>query len=164
MIFYNPKTIIYSPDYKHRYMIRYSAVNTTDETPFVLFIGLNPATRDTGGFVTRCKRVGHKLQYGVVKIMNLFSFRADTPLKLVCAEERNTHINDIMLSLECKRADKIIACWGNQGKLYHRETLFKEAVDRDIYCFGTTNGGSPRYLLYWNTEELVLWSQKRKDF
>lgn len=156
--------ILISKDWKHRYDIW----EIWDyEKDFILFIGLNPATRFSGGLVTRCKNLAKDWKYGGVHIVNLFSYRTTNPKELFKQKYLTNEVNDNRIKELIKEAGLIVACWGNLGKFKNRDLeviAMINSENKEIYSLGLTQLGYPCHAAYVKRGvKLILWNGIKKN-
>lgn len=146
---------IFNDDRTHRFVLERGA----PDTPYVLFIGLNPSTaaEDVEDATTR-RLTTFAAGWGFRrwKIVNLSALVSTDPKGLrdyhpprsIRAQEK-LHLRHAIAG-----AHRVVACWG-AGVKYLREQdreelpewLIRYACGR-LLCFGKTKGGHPKHPLY----------------
>ena len=111
---------VFSPDRAYRYVLRHWCADTISENPKrIAWIGLNPSTADEvtldQTLATVC-RYSRKWGFAEVVMLNLFAFRATDPRYLKRATDPIGPDNDEHLLTEVRNVDRVIACWGGQGR------------------------------------------------
>ena len=132
-----------------RYRYRLSRV-WNDRIPSVLFIGLNPSTADAeqdDPTVRRCIGFARQWGYGGMVLVNLFAWRATDPRELKRVIDPIGPENDRWIAAEAARAGRIVAIWGNGGRLGDRDRAVLRRLGA-VYCMGRTKKGCPRHPLY----------------
>jgi hypothetical protein len=120
------------------------------ELPRVLFIGLNPSTADAerdDPTLVRCVGYARSWGYGGVYTANLFAWRATDPRDLKLAAAPVGPDNDRVIQSLAKRADKVIAAWGNGGVWRNRAARVRELLP-ELYYLKLNQGGQPAHPLY----------------
>lgn len=124
-----------------------------NDSPRVLFIGLNPSTADeyTNDPTTRrCCYFAESWGYGGLYFCNLFGYRATYPLTIDRAELLHA-ANIPAITMAKGLVSEVVVAWGDgievvkQGKSVasHIAELVAPAK-----CFGYTEKGNPRHPLY----------------
>ena len=98
---------------------RYSLMRCWDtQLPTVLWVMLNPSTADAvqdDSTISCCIRFSRSWGYGSLEVGNLFAFRATDPNDLKSHPDPIGPFNDERLKDMAKRADIVIAAWGDHG-------------------------------------------------
>jgi len=121
--------------------------------PRVVFIMLNPSTADAARddpTIRRCVGFARRWGFGSVEVVNLFAYRATRPAALRRVGDPVGRSNDTHILEAVRRARRVVAAWGDQGRLFGRDA---EVIDRlrdvaRLWCLGTTRLGCPRHPLY----------------
>jgi hypothetical protein len=121
--------------------------------PRVTFIMLNPSTADAvrdDPTIRRCMAFVCSWGGGSLEVVNLFAYRTGRPALLRAAPDPVGPRNDWYLLRAARRADRLIAAWGNHGVLHARDrtVLHLLADQAELFCLGTTRLGQPRHPLY----------------
>lgn len=141
------KNAILSADRKYRYILS----RTWDETkPTVLFIGLNPSTADEeidDPTIRKCINYAKSWGYGKILMANLFALRSTDPNNLKHELDPVGSENNTYILKSASKADLVIACWGNPGRLFNRD---KEVISLipNLHCLKRNKNGSPHHPLY----------------
>ena len=141
---------IFSTDRRHRYALWR---RWTRDLPALAFIGFNPSTADeTKDDATIRRVVGFATRwgYGSLYMVNLFSFCATHPDKLVPRklETLTNDENDFWLDLITRCCDKAVIGWGALGALHGRSDMIRRQYKKLLWCLGTTKNGEPFHPLY----------------
>ncbi len=139
---------------------RYALWRTWDEElAHVMFIGLNPSTADgtiDDPTIRRCIGFAREWGYGGVYMLNLFAFRATDPRALKLATDPIGPENDTSLLMYAEGADKVIAAWGNGGRLLNQGYYVNGILNLKLFCLGVTKSKQPRHPLYARGDSLLL--------
>lgn len=131
--------------------------------PSALFVMLNPSTADgiaEDATLRRCISFAKALGFLRLEVVNLFAFRATSPLELEAEYNRNgleavcgpDNGDAIMEGMDNCRT--IIAGWGERlskgiaGERAGEILLMAKRLGRDVFCLGKTADGYPRHPLY----------------
>jgi len=138
-----------SSDRKYRYVLwRRWEYNT----PYVLFIGLNPSTADESEddpTIRRCKRFASDWGYGAIYMVNLFALRATNPNEMLAHDDPIGSDNDNWIQDLAQNAGVIVCAWGAHGCHMNRDEDVKHLLaDYELMCLGVTKAGKPRHPLY----------------
>jgi len=140
---------------------RYSLWRIEDsKKPLIGFIGLNPSDANEtidDKTVTRCRNCVKEFNkkepinyYGGFYMINLFAYVESDPKKLKKADypisfENNNDNNNYLCNLS-KKVEKIIVCWGNDGKYKNRSTDVLDILKQEqLYCLGKNQTNEPRH-------------------
>ena len=106
----------------------------------VMFIMLNPSKADAecnDATIRRCLGFADSWGFGSLLVGNLFAWKATKPADLKAAERAGKEIvgpcNDDALEVMVKRAQKVIAAWGNHGVLQNRSHELREKLRGQLY-------------------------------
>lgn len=122
--------------------------------PEVCFVMLNPSTADAltdDPTIRRCINFAKSWGYGSLVVRNLFAYRATDPRELRNAEDPIGGHRGLAELVNAKHAEKLVAAWGQHGKLMDRGKQALEIFQQEnvsVYCLGTTKDGHPRHPLY----------------
>lgn len=136
-----------SPCRRYRYTLERSWDHAL---PTVMFIALNPSTADESTddpTLRRCIRFARDLGYARLILTNLFALRSTDPRALLTAADPIGPDNDRHILDSARRADLIIACWGNRGGYLGRDARITNMIP-ELHCLGLTKAGAPRHPLY----------------
>lgn len=120
------------------------------QSPFVLFIGLNPSTVDEindDPTLTRCMDYAKRWGYGGVCVANLFAYRATKPTDMLRVKDPNGKDNNKWLKKLSKAAGLTVAAWGNHGKHLNRSQDVQEFL-KDLHYLQLNRSGEPSHPLY----------------
>lgn len=140
---------VFSPDRVYRYVLRR---RWCGEGPTVNFILLNPSTADESRLdptLRRCAGFARSWGFAGMVITNVFAFRSTCPDVLCRAAEPVGPANDRHLLREARRADAVVAGWGNHAAHLGRAAAVARLLDGvEIRCLGVNGTGMPRHPLY----------------
>lgn len=124
------------------------------ESPYAVFIGLNPSTADErqdDPTIRRCIDFASRWQFGEFCMLNLFAWRDTKPERMKAVPEPIGPENDRWIEEIAKGAGIVVAAWGKHGSHLGRAA----AVERLLLHAGVRlhelrrNGdGSPEHPLY----------------
>lgn len=137
----------YSPCETYRYGLerRWGAGGT------VLFVMLNPSTADAlrnDPTIERCERRARAMGFGVLRVANLFAYRATRPEDLRRAPEPVGPGTDALLDTWSAAADLVVAGWGVHGGHDGRAQAVAARLPAATTHLGLTMAGHPRHPLY----------------
>ncbi len=142
-----PEVSVYSKDMGYRYAF----ARWWGEGPLVLWVLLNPTTRDTKGgqrqTLRRCITWSRSWDNAGLIIGNLFAFRDNDPEGLRKVTDPVGPLNDAILEALDTMADRTVVAWGYKSWL-HGRTADVGALLRQPLCLGVTQSGEPRHPLY----------------
>lgn len=121
--------------------------------PQITFVMLNPSTADAyqdDPTLRKCINFAQSLDYGSLKVVNLFAYRATKPCELRKVADPIGLKNNYYIQLATRRASLIIVAWGIHGSFQGRDKVVHNLIYRDqnLYCLGLTKDGYPRHPLY----------------
>lgn len=153
---------IFSEDRVYRYNW---ARRLSNNLARMLCIGVNPSKADeyrSDNTITRSCNFARRFGYGVLEFGNLNAFRATDPKIMKAASDPVGPDNDRYLREAIQRCGLIVVGWGIHGAFMKRDQTVLSMIsseNKEIYCFGTTNGGFPRHpSRLANNTELVRYS------
>lgn len=119
----------------------------------VCFCLLNPSTADAttdDPTLRRCLGFARDWGFGGVEIVNLFALRATDPRLLRRTPDPVGPRNDAAIVRAARRADLIVAAWGNHGALRSRAEAVRALLSpiATVHALGITKMGHPRHPLY----------------
>lgn len=141
---------VLSPDEKYRYLLTRERAGG----PGLVFIMLNPSTADDrvdDPTIRRCIRFAARENAGRLVVVNLFALRATDPRELARHPDPVGPRNDEFILIHCTPGARVVAAWGNGGKLHGRDaavTAMLASADVPVLCLGVTGSGQPRHPLY----------------
>lgn len=134
---------------------RYCLWREWDATlPVVAFVLLNPSTADASRddpTIRRCLGFARTWGFGRLEVVNLFALRATDPSALRQAADPVGPRNDEHLRRTVRAADRVVAAWGNGGRLHGRGDQVMRWLDRPM-VLGWTKARQPRHPLYLRRE------------
>ena len=161
-------TAEFSPNKTYRYVLSRDWSLPDEEKKTVLFIMLNPSTADENVFdptVRRCFGYAVRWGFNVMKVANIYAYRATNPKDMLNAEKIGIDIiglpeNDLWITKLSSEADKIICAWGAMKWSKERETKVLKFLTMwhpdKLYCLRKTKDGRPVHPLYQrNDVELI---------
>lgn len=122
----------------------------------VVFLLLNPSTADAFELdptVTECRKRSINLGADVLEVVNLFAFRSPYPTDLrkrAVGFRGDDPENNATILAACTGAHCVIAGWGNDGALDHRDLSVLNLLRSNrtaLHHLGTTQGGYPKHPL-----------------
>lgn len=147
MVLYRDKSAVISDCFEYRYVLeRVWGTNTSR----LLVIGLNPSTADSmvdDPTIRRCVGFAQSFGYDGLLVGNLFAARSASPTRLKQIADPVGPDNDWWLDKLQSRANRVVAAWGNGGRLNGRSSDVFCSL-KNPYCFGRTKLGEPRHPLY----------------
>lgn len=165
-------TAIIDPQEVYRYRLTRNLFHDDDRT--MTFIMLNPSTADheeNDATIRRCISFAEREHYGKLEVINLFSFRATDPKRLVSmAREdpswlRHDPVDRMVRHVAATRPQGLlVAAWGKRPSGMPKE-IYENAVDRmaaiadprfavSLWCLGANKDGSPKHPLYLKADTL----------
>jgi hypothetical protein len=140
--------------------IVWPALQAGSATPHYLeiacFLMLNPS--DATAFkpdptVTECVKFTRRWGYDITWVVNQHAFRSPYPTDLkkrACGARGDDAINAEAILHACRQASIVIAAWGNDGTLDHRDVVVKRLLTEDgirPHHLGLTHAGNPKHPL-----------------
>ena len=116
----------------------------------ILFIGLNPSTANEkidDPTIRRCINYAQNWGYGSLLMVNLFAYRATMPSELKNVKNPIGNDNDLHIIELSKKADIVVAAWGNEGTLLNRDKEVKKILP-NLMCLKINKSGQPSHPLY----------------
>lgn len=121
-------------------------------------IMLNPSTADADNddpTIRRCISFARREGFGGIGVLNLFAFRATSPMDMKSADDPVGPDNDYYsrwLMSHAHAADmSVLAAWGAHGSHLGRDTYVRglaKMYGARLVTLGTTKDGHPRHPLY----------------
>ena len=126
----------------------------------VLWVMLNPATADEHVLdptLRRCEGFSKRFGYDGFEVVNLFALRSTDPSVLPrLGWAAIGPDNDLAIRQAADRADRIIVGWGQERFARSRALAVSMLLcDRDLYCLGQNQDGSPKHPLYLSAATLL---------
>jgi hypothetical protein len=129
---------------------RYELLRVWDDAmPTVCFVMLNPSTadhRNDDPTIRRCIGFAKSWDYGGIRVVNLFAYRATNPRTLKHVRDRVGPDNDEWIEAAIRNSGLAIAAWGANPMARDRSVTLKGKCD--LWCLGTTKSGAPKHPLY----------------
>ncbi|MBA7715433.1 hypothetical protein ES703_124479 [subsurface metagenome] len=132
-----------------------------NDSPRVLFIGLNPSTANelqNDPTIRRCLGFAEKWGYGGMFFCNLYSYISTDP-RLLSSEEALHAANIPAITMATSLSVLTVAAWGDGVELVENGKSVAEHVEELVapsFCFGMTQKGNPKHPLYLPSDaELV---------
>ncbi len=147
---------------------RYRLGRTWDNRlPVLLFIMLNPSTADANvddATIRVCMGRAMRMDCGGIMVVNLFGYRATSPLDMLVAADPIGPSNDVYIEETLAAKPKLaIAAWGVGGNHMDRARKIADkchAFGVPLHCLGVTKDGSPRHpLRIGYAVSPVLWNR-----
>lgn len=124
----------------------------------LVFVMLNPSTADAeldDPTIRRCISFAKRENYGAIRVVNLFAFRATDPAELAKADCAVGPLNEKRL-FECIKwaaegHTQIVCAWGAHPFIGNKANGFRAVArvnNATLYCLGRTKDGHPRHPLY----------------
>ena len=117
----------------------------------VLFIGLNPSTANDqidDPTIRRCVSFSRTWGYCAMEIVNLFAYRATHFSDLKKTKDPIGLYNDRWIAAAYqKKADIVVACWGNHGNYLQRSNTIKLQF-KNLHCIKLNKTLQPAHPLY----------------
>jgi len=141
---------------------RYTLWRTWDyKKGCVVFIGLNPSTADEtkdDPTIRRCIGYAKAWGYGYLCMVNLFAYRATSPIDMQIQSNPIGHENDTYIFDACKQARIIIAAWGTGGGFLRRDREVIRLIP-NLHYLRLTKKGFPAHPLYLPKDlEPIKWN------
>jgi hypothetical protein len=143
---------LFDPTGVYRYLLRRT---WDDARPLIVFVMLNPSTADArkdDPTIRRCMGLARSWEFGRLEVVNLFGFRTPYPRILREVPDPVGPDNDAHVLGAVKRAEAVVAAWGNAGAMANRgpDMLVRmaEIARAPLQCLGLTRTGQPRHPLY----------------
>lgn len=148
-----------SPCTKYRYWLYREWDN---QKRSCLFIMLNPSTADDkkdDPTIRRCIAYAQGFGYGSLYVVNLFALRATNKAEIQKTENPIGPENDQWIEQLSKKADCIIAAWGNDGKYLNRSQEILKKLSQEghiVYCLKVSKHNEPCHPLYLKKESVLI--------
>ncbi len=121
-----------------------------------VFLLLNPSSANAfkpDPTVTECRKRAAATGADVLEVVNLFAFRSTYPEDLpkrAAGYRGDDTFNDAEIMAACRGACWVIAGWGNDGVLGHRDLVVRSMLRTngvELHHLGTTASGHPKHPL-----------------
>lgn len=138
-----------SPCGKYRYTLL-RQLNGGNRT--CVFIMLNPSTADAhkdDPTIRKCIGFTKRLGYDILKVVNLYAYRATKPKDLAHAHDPVGPLNDQHILATVRDAALVLCAWGTYDP-YMRARAVVEMLDEHgpLMALGLSKNGHPRHPLY----------------
>lgn len=119
------------------------------------FVMLNPSTADAkidDPTIRRCMGFARREGAGGIIVVNVYAFRATSPVDLFKATDPHGPDNDLHLARiahwGAQSGMPIVCAWGAHGNNTNRHVAMLAMFGARLVCLGTTKDGQPRHPLY----------------
>ncbi len=132
-----------------------------NDSPRVLFVGLNPSTANelqNDPTIRRCLGFAEKWGYGGMYFCNLYSYVSTDP-RLLSSEEALHRANLPAIMMATSLSVLTVAAWGDGVKLVKNGQSVAEHIKELIepsMCFGLTRRGNPKHPLYLSIDAQLV--------
>ncbi len=116
---------------------------------------LNPSVADeekNDPTISQCENYATNWKFGGLEVVNLFAFISTDRKKIrKGGKEIIGKNNDDRVLRTCKKADLVVAAWGNDGKIQNRSTEVKKLLQKSgikIRALKINKSGEPHHPLY----------------
>lgn len=137
---------------------RYQLARSWDATlPFLLFIMLNPSTADAtldDRTIRRCMGFARDNGFGGIRVINLFAFRATSPVDMFAATDPVGPENDRYIQQALREAPQsktVVCAWGSNARNHPRVSAVLELIVKTGYVphvLKLNEGDVPAHPLY----------------
>jgi hypothetical protein len=153
----NRGTAVISPDGRYRYLLTRRVGPGRDSATFIM---LNPSTADATAddpTIRKCIGFSRRWRCGVLRVVNLFAFRATEPGRLKAAADPIGPANlrwvlRAVRSAERSRGRSTVVCaWGVHGAFQDQDIAILRLLQARAFrvvALGLTKDGHPRHPLY----------------
>ena len=97
--------------------------------------------------ILRCIDYAKNWGYGILLVANLFAYRTKNPEKLRYVKNPVGNDNDQHIIKLSKKANLIVAAWGNEGSLFNRDKEVVRLIP-NLMCLKVNKSGQPAHPLY----------------
>lgn len=156
---------------------RYELTRRWAEGPVACWVMLNPSTADADiddptirrciGFTQSWEEGGRGLEFGGLRVVNLFAFRATKPRKLRSVVDPIGPLNwrYVADAIEDPTTNLVVVAWGSSAPprcpTVSDVVLAASRAGHRTRCLGTTKAGYPRHPLYVRADQpLEDWPRK----
>lgn len=122
----------------------------------IVWLLLNPSTADAfkpDPTVGECRKRSLAFGFGIMEVVNPFAFRSPYPSDLrkrAVGYRGDDAANNDAIIAACRGAHRVIAGWGNDGALDHRDVAVRRLLAEHsitLHHLGLTQGGYPKHPL-----------------
>lgn len=130
----------------------------------LVFLMLNPSTADADlddPTIRRCMGFAETLGYDGIRVVNLYSYRATSPLELKTVDDPVGEMTNAHILHAMKRARFVVCAWGNHAKddRVKEVVALLQAKHIKTKCLGVNKNNSPKHPLYLSKNaELIDWN------
>jgi hypothetical protein len=143
------RSAMFSDDRRYRYCLRRWSHSGNPRS--LAIVMLNPSTADdkvddptTSRMLRFCERDG----FNDYTAVNLFALVSPHPRDLRRAPDPVGPDNDRWVRTCTAQYDVVVVAWGTNGELMGRARCILETLTRELWCFGQTQDGHPKFPLY----------------
>ncbi len=144
---------ILSPDGRYRYVLQRT---WQPETLRLTFVMLNPSTADAtvdDPTIRRCIGFARRQNFGGIRVVNLYAWRATDPRELRRAidpvgPDNDEHLREALIVAREQKVP-VVAAWGTHADAYRVRAVRRLAgEDYPWQSLGVTKDGHPKHPLY----------------
>ena len=143
------RAAVFSDDRKYRYLLR--RWKHSGRPRSLAIVMLNPSTADEkidDPTTTRMLRFCEWQGFNDYTVVNLFALVSPHPGDLRSAPDPVGPDNDMWLRTGMIDYDVVMVAWGTNGELMNRADEVLALLPQELWCFGKTKDGYPRFPLY----------------
>ena len=149
----------FSNDGKYRFWLRRFLSDAEKEKPICVFVMLNPSVanaKNDDPTVRKCRQFAQNWRFGnsnfgSLEIVNLFAFVSFDPEKIRRGGAKMIgKNNDDWILRTCKKADLVVAAWGENGEIQNRGKFVLNLLKRNGIkpkVLGINQNGEPKHPL-----------------
>ena len=136
-----------------------------DQYPRVTWVMLNPSTADASvddPTIRKCIGFSQRWDYGAIRVLNLFAWRATKPRDLLSASDPVGPDNNVSANDEL-----VVVAWGGSFPkkltqlVERRVAQLRRQANGEWVCLGLTKTGHPRHpLMLAYATELMIWEDE----
>lgn len=156
------RSAVISPDGVYRYLLtRRWAVG-----PLATFVMLNPSTADhetDDPTVRRCMGFARRWGLPGVRVVNLYAYRAASPVQLWTAADPVGPAADRWLQLAAAARGPLVAAWGAAARSDRVDAVLQLPGMTELVALGVTKDGHPSHPLYLPAAAALRPWPARKD-
>jgi hypothetical protein len=145
-----------SDDGKYRYWL---SRTWGSDGKVVAIIGLNPSTADAkqnDPTVLKCIRLAKGWGATKLVMVNLFAYRSSSPRDLWRVANPVGAENDAWIMRAVKKADIVVAAWGNNGSYLGRADEIARRFHGRLQALHLTKQGNPGHPLYIRADKKLV--------
>lgn len=151
---------VYSPCERYRYVLS----REWSDGPRLTYVMLNPSKATEAAndpTIERCERRARRLDFGAMRIVNLFAWRETDPARLRRRRWPEGPANMDQIDAAADWSDAVLCAWGVHGVHRRQGARVAERLARHgpkLRALGVTKGGHPRHPLYCGYDmPMVVW-------